>query len=422
MSNNAVGKGAAAPASLAGPRWRVLDASQLSAHEGLREPIKGVISGGVGMIFGDSNTGKTLVAVDMAWHLAIGQPWAGRKTDLLPVIYVATEAARSIERRFIAAQAARGAPIPAGMLALVDGAVSFRNSADIDRLIELARRMGHSGVLFGDTFANMCDGADENSVGEMAPVLANAARFERETGWTVVFVHHANKSGQYRGSSSIRARLDFVIEIRASESGEIKAISDKLRDATKGPICSMKISTVEIGQDGYGDPLSTPLATVVTTGPSAITALPRKAGREVMLLDVFRQLLAESSGAPVEEKTLRARFSAALGLGVAEAARRKAFDRARKMLEQAGEVVVHGGQWQRSAAPLGQLDRTLNTGHVPPVLPAAHSGQTGQDGAPLGARPCPDVPEPLPSAGERHDDHFQLSSVNLSGVQDAVYH
>ena len=76
------------------------------------------------MLFGDSNTGKTLVALDFAYHFVTGKSWAGRPTDRLPVVYIATEACTSVERRIVGLSRERGVTIPDDMLLLVDGLLS----------------------------------------------------------------------------------------------------------------------------------------------------------------------------------------------------------------------------------------------------------------------------------------------------------
>ena len=51
------------------------------------------------VIYGDSNSGKTFLAIDLAASVCLGMPWMGRNVEPSLVVYLATEAPRSVRER-----------------------------------------------------------------------------------------------------------------------------------------------------------------------------------------------------------------------------------------------------------------------------------------------------------------------------------
>jgi RecA-family ATPase len=77
------------------------------------ELIEGIITtGDSSMLYGDSNSGKTFFAIDMACAIALGIPWMGRKTEPGIVIYLAAESPASVKRRLQAYQKHHNLSVP----------------------------------------------------------------------------------------------------------------------------------------------------------------------------------------------------------------------------------------------------------------------------------------------------------------------
>ena len=73
----------------------------------LSEPSNPLIAdmldeGAMSVIYGESNSGKTFVALDMAMAVATGTPWNGKATKHGLVVYVAAEGGKRIMRRLAA--------------------------------------------------------------------------------------------------------------------------------------------------------------------------------------------------------------------------------------------------------------------------------------------------------------------------------
>lgn len=69
-----------------------------SANKG--ELVQGLIDFQSGvLLFGESNVGKSFIALDLAFNISLGRDWFGKKVKLGACVYVAAEAGRSIAKR-----------------------------------------------------------------------------------------------------------------------------------------------------------------------------------------------------------------------------------------------------------------------------------------------------------------------------------
>jgi DNA-binding HxlR family transcriptional regulator len=93
----------------------------------------------------------------------------------------------------------------------------------------MIRGLGLSLVII-DAFVEVIPGLDENSSKDMNPVLMNLRRLAKDTGCAFIIAHHANKIGNYRGSTAISAAVDLLVHIKSTEnSNRITFKSEKFR-------------------------------------------------------------------------------------------------------------------------------------------------------------------------------------------------
>lgn len=213
-----------------------------------------LIAGSLAVIFGDSNSGKTFFALDLALAIAAGKPWRGRMTKRGLVIYVAGEGAASVRIR-IAAYRLENPDITGLPFAIVSQAVDFLSLDSINALIETIRaaetECGEKVVIVViDTFARALAGGDENSAQDVGQAVAGADFIRSETGACVAFVHHAGKdpSKGARGSSALRAATDTEILIEG-QTGQRTATVTKQRDLETGESMPFELLPVKVAID-----------------------------------------------------------------------------------------------------------------------------------------------------------------------------
>jgi hypothetical protein len=71
--------------------------------------VKGLLpKQGVGTLFGASGAFKSFGAIDLAWHIAAGARWAGRRVNSAPVVYLAVEGSAGVRKRLNGARKQHG--------------------------------------------------------------------------------------------------------------------------------------------------------------------------------------------------------------------------------------------------------------------------------------------------------------------------
>ena len=105
-----------------------------------------LIEGGMSVIYGESNSGKTFFATNLAINIARGTAWRGREVERSAVIYCALEGAHGISNRIAAYREHHHVPrdvfIP---FAVVTTSINLREAAaDLPHLVTLIRQEADS--------------------------------------------------------------------------------------------------------------------------------------------------------------------------------------------------------------------------------------------------------------------------------------
>lgn len=207
-------------------------------------------------IYGESNVGKSFVALDAGMHVALGLSYRRRKTDQGLVFYVAAEGGRGMARRTYAwlknhAIDKKPSEVP---FALAPHRFDLLDRSEREALIEAIKEAQTRynqpvKLIILDTLARLMLG-DENSTQDMGRFV-EAMDLLRETfpHATVAVVHHTgkDKSRGARGSNALKGAVDVELEVQA---GTI--VNHKERDEEKQPPEYFGIENVNLGLDANG--------------------------------------------------------------------------------------------------------------------------------------------------------------------------
>lgn len=227
------------------------------------------------VIFGESGSGKTFLAVDLALAVARGTPWRGHKVRAGAVAYVAAEDANGVAARFEAYKRKNDlTDIPAfGLLA---ASPNFLRGEDVNKVLAGLRNFGPVLVVFVDTLSAVTPGANENSGEDMGKALGYCKKMHEATGALIVLIHHSGKdpSKGARGWSGLRAAADCEIEVtRVNDDREAQVTKQK--GGVDGERFGFKLVPMVIGADDDGEVIS---SCVVEHG--TVTPRGRKGGQE----------------------------------------------------------------------------------------------------------------------------------------------
>lgn len=347
----------------------------VTVDELLRQPapvwrVLRVIPGrGLVVLWGASGSGKTFAALDMAGAIVRGLAWAGRRTRLGTVAYVAAEGhLRDRLNAYLRHNGLTASDL--GSLRVLDSAVDLLDpAADVQPLIaalrEVATEVGGLAMVVIDTLNRVMPGGDENSSEDMGRVIAHAKLIERQLDCVVLFVHHSGKDETKgsRGHSSLKAATDAEISVR--RDGDLRTMTaEKVRDGADGEVLlTFRLFSVDLGPMIETDPDADPDERRTSCVVEPVD-LPLKRGSAVRLSDtdqialrVLRDLCArtedrteETSLHPAEKPRVavddwRERFRKERGVAKddrqAMESSKKAFQRAVDRLKNAGQVGVY---------------------------------------------------------------------------------
>jgi len=233
-----------------------------------REPMSWLIKGvlpkaQMGILFGASGAGKTFVALDIAFAIARGKDWRGRRTKEGLVVTIAAEGGSGIGKRGEAYAQHHDFDLRgARNMQVITAAPNFLDADDISEVIAEIKNIGTPQVIVIDTLAQVSPGANENTSDDMGRVLANIRLLHEATGAMILIVHHAGKdlSKGSRGWSGLKAAADVQIEVLRHENGEREIVIEKMKDGEDGIRWGFKLEVIELGIDFDGDTITSCVA------------------------------------------------------------------------------------------------------------------------------------------------------------------
>lgn len=302
-------------------------------------------TGAMSVLYGESNSGKTFFATNLAFHIANGWEWNGRQVERTGVIYCALEGAHGIRNRIAALKIEYGLEdVPLGIVTVpLD---MCQSDSDAAALIEAIKAEAKAidfpiGFIVMDTVARALAGGNENAPDDMGALVRNGDMIRAATGAHLMWIHHSGKDQARgaRGHSSLRAATDTEIEVSAEGQARVARVTKQREYECAGEF-SFTLKVVEIGQNKRGKMVT---SCVVTSGeertePAAFNPYKRLRGNEKRALEVLEYLIGSagrvddvgvpSGCASVPEKWWRDRFYDSAMPGDTQDAKQKAFKRA----------------------------------------------------------------------------------------------
>lgn len=324
--------------------------------------VKGWLDrGAFSVVYGESNVGKTFLALDMAMHIAVGNDWHGNRVPgavYCPVVYVAGEGGAGISNRLAAIK--RECPHLAkdSTFMLLPTTLDLCTSEDAAFLADALLGLDTPPALIViDTLARAMGNGDENTAKDMGAFVAAVDLLREKTGAHVMVIHHSGKDTTKgaRGSGSLRGAADTEIEI-TRDGDVIFAEAKKQRDMPSGSIFAYKLRSVFLGNDEDGDAVT---SAVVEVTEAPAKRAPRLKGQDLIAMQAFGDALAahgeikHGSDFPANRQCVsldawrEACDRHSLTHGRSDSAARTAFGRAWKSLQEEQIIrVIDGFAWR----------------------------------------------------------------------------
>jgi hypothetical protein len=217
-------------------------------------------------LFGAPGEGKTFVALDMAYHVAAGAAWMGRKVHAGTVLYLAYEGTGGLVKRAQALRQKYGhKDVP---LYIAPAAFNLRDLTGRKALADLLATLPEKPVFIViDTFARALMGGDENSAQDVGAFNSAVAALIDSTQACVMIIHHSgkNKSAGARGSSALLGAIDTELEV---DNHTVTA--NKQRDVEACEPIGFKLVPLIVSVDEDGDDITSCVVEPAQAPPAGV--------------------------------------------------------------------------------------------------------------------------------------------------------
>jgi len=267
------------------PTFRWLYEGELE-HE--TEPgwlMPGVLpSGALAVLFGKSSGGKSFLALDWAMRLAVRG---------VHVAYVAAEGWAGTKRRRRAWRIANQVPTDRQLPAtFMSGNVNLMDEAAVAAFVsstrEKAEKRGLSdpALIVIDTLNQNMPGGDENQAADMTAVIGSVNYLRRETGATILLIHHPRKADEVeRGHSSLGNAADTMLRLSVDDANDQRVL-DQTKQKDAAPISGIRYALVPVmDPDNPAREVSLVMQST-TRGAAPPTEVPA-GSRPAAVLDLF---------------------------------------------------------------------------------------------------------------------------------------
>ncbi|MCQ4161509.1 helicase RepA family protein [Roseomonas sp. GC11] len=261
--------------------------------------------GELSVIWGAAKTGKSFLAMRLAYGLACGIGMWGRAAARCRALYVAAEGAGGLRNRVAALRAEMGDA--GGNFAMVAQPITIGPPClDLAALVAAARGF-KADLIVLDTLARTFGEGDENSARDMAAFVAALDHLRVETGAHVLVIHHGAKSAEAtspRGSGALVGAADLVARVERGADGapHLATVTDA-KDDEGGAALPFRLRRIDLPPDADGAPRASLVAEeaqeVGAASGSRNTREDKITPQQATLVQTLRNLVIEGAGSPV---------------------------------------------------------------------------------------------------------------------------
>lgn len=250
------------------------------------------------VFFGEPSSGKSLVLIDMACHIATGRDWCGHKTTEGLVLYICGEGQHGLSKRFMAwfqhyGETPRNLHISTIPAALTD-------AADITALIkDIADNLPEKPVLvLLDTLNRNFGPGDESATADMTKAVTGMDRIRTSTQAAMGVAHHCSKGDKNnaRGSGVLKGATDVEYLIEKDQDTNIVTMrySKPPKDFDPPPALAWIIQKQGTPwADDEGQPVDSVILNPVDVAPAREKGSAALGENQQVALDLLRSLMAD---------------------------------------------------------------------------------------------------------------------------------
>ena len=187
-------------------------------------------------IFGDSEAGKSFLAIDLSCHIAHGIAWRGHKVNKGIVLYIAGEGQNGLKRRFKAWHEHHNLPVKKN-IAVRTIPAALCEPAKASQLVEYIKKLiasiGTQPVFIViDTLNRNFGNGNENDTKDMTAFVSGMDCIRTATGACLMVVHHCGHGDKSRMRAAISLHNAVDSEYLVAREGDRQEISSLVTTIT----------------------------------------------------------------------------------------------------------------------------------------------------------------------------------------------
>ncbi len=308
----------------------------------------------VGVLFGDSETWKTFLLIDIAGCIATGRRWRGKEVKQGNVLFIAGEGGYGLRARIQAWFDYHNEPMRHFAVSTVPLELCDPKNADA-LIADIRRFAGNEQFVFIvlDTLSTHFGSGDENAPADMNKFRRAVLKLSKATDAAVAIIHHPGHNNKDREKGAITLRQGIDWGYRVERVGEVTTITTtKMKDAPPPSPMSWTLKPVPLPwADAKGKSINGAVLVPVDS-PAQPARKPHITGKARIALDALRTALmthgAEDMGvvSVSEDEWRQAAYDAGIASSDAtQNAKRMAFNRAREALLASTTVTCDAGRY-----------------------------------------------------------------------------
>ena len=233
--------------------------------------------------FGDPETGKSFLAIDIACSIASGENWHDHEVDPGPVVYIKGEGHNGFARRRKAWEIRHGADLSQAPFYASTAPAAMCDPDSLSQVLQAVDQVAQSEppkLVVIDTLARNFGPGDESSTRDMTAFVEAADSLRVRYGCTVLVVHHVGhmNKDRARGAMALKGAADAEYRVEKDDSEVVRLTPVKMKDAPQPEPMAFALRTVELGfQDEDGREVTSAILDRTEYEPPA--EKPTKAGR-----------------------------------------------------------------------------------------------------------------------------------------------
>jgi AAA domain-containing protein len=355
---------------------RLIHISQIKQSLKPRYLIDGLVpASDITVVWGKPKSGKTFIVLDMALHVAAGEPYRDRQVMEGPVVYCALEGATAFPDRIQAASQFMVCDLAEAPFWLSPDRFTFlkvSGANDVARSIESTLKEPPKLIVI-DTLNRSLLGS-ENSDEDMTHYTRCIEDLSSQFSCAVMVIHHCGISGDKpRGHTSLTGTCAAQLRISRANKGPVPpgkptmicTTVEFMKDGPEGQQIFSWLQPINLGINEQGQEVT---SCYVSEAPEPADNVRAGAGMPsptAKALAVLQSAISESSIRAITVDDWRERCKL-IKMGKSKEAARRAFYRAMERLEESGAIYLDGPWVRLGPGPNGQTSREPDLEEIEP--------------------------------------------------------